>query len=299
MSLAPMHRRAVSFWNLFERSAKTIDPAAAPAPDPIQVPPDIVRWLAQAMLLYGVPFEYLVPHPAMLPQESFRFFHIDQNWLLRLVEGAVSVGVGSSRDAIAILSQVDAVVSAAADRAVAVRAELRGKTPPEPDPVPTLVWTGFLLRSKVVSGWAGMEIAACDGADNPLTLLRIDRLSPTVLFCLIRGVPARIDLMEPPETLHFGVLHGQGGYYVVLRGLGAGGHEAGFQFTSTPVPTASIPTAAGSFAGVLDVNGAAANLKNALQAQGALSTRGTFTSCELAIQMVRAAGLQSFEPAVG
>jgi len=289
-----MHRRAISFWNLVERSAKSLDADALGASDPIEIPPAIVAWLARAMLLYGVPFEYLVPHPAMLPQESFRFFHIDQNWLLRLVEGAVSAGVGSSRDAIAILSQVDAVVSAAADKAVAVRSELRGKAAPQADPIPTLTWTGFLLRSTVVSGWVGLEISASDASGNPLTLLRIDRLSPTVLFCLIRGVPSKIDLMEPPETLHFGVLHDSGGYNVALRGLGFGGFDPGVQIQ--PAVTALVPPVTGAFSGVLDINGAATNLKNALQAKSALSPQGTFTSCELAIQMVRAAGLQSFEP---
>jgi hypothetical protein len=288
-----MHRRAISFWNLVERSAKTLDAATLDASDPVEIPPDIVAWLAHAMLLYGMPFEYLVPHPAMLPQESFRFFHIDQNWLLRLVEGAVSAGVGSSRDAIAILSQVDAVVSAAADKAVAVRSELRGKTAPAADPTPTLIWTGFLLRSTVVSGWVGLEISAYDANDKPLTLLRIDRLSPTVLFCLIQGVPAKIDLMEPPETLHFGVLQASGVYNVALRGLGYG-VDPGVQIK--PAVTATIPTVTGSYTGVLDINGAATNLKNALAAQGQLSPAGTFTSCEFAIQMVRAAGLQSFEP---
>jgi hypothetical protein len=290
-----MHNRAVSFWNLVERSARTLDPITAlAADDPIEVPPDIVAWCARAMLLYGLPFEYLVPHPAMLPQESFRFFRIDQNWLLRLVEGAVSVGVGSSRDAIAILSQVDAVVSAAADQAVAVRSNLRGKAAPAPDPIPTLNWTGFLLRSKVVSGWPGIEVAASDETGQPLTLLRIDRLSPTVLFCLIRGVPAKVDLMEPPETLHFGVLHDSGGYNVVLRGLGYGGHDPGVQFQ--PPVTAPVPSVSGAYSGVLDITQAATNLKNALAAQNALSPQNTFTSCEFDIQMVRAAGLQSFEP---
>jgi hypothetical protein len=286
-----MHQRAVSFWNLFERSARSVD---APDPDPIVVPPGIVNWLAHAMLLYGVPFEYLVPNPVMLPPESFRFFHIDQNWLLRMVEGAVSAGVGSSRDAMTILTQVDALASAAANQAIVLRAQMRGKTASQPDPVPVLIWTGFLLRSRVVSGWPGMEISAYDQAGKPLDLLRIDRLSPTVLLCLIRGVPSRVDLMEPPETLHFGVLHDSSGYNVVLRGLGPGGHAAGIQFR--PAVTAPIPTVPGTFSGVIDVNGAATSLKNALQQQGALSSQGTFTSCEFAIQMVRAAGLQSFQP---
>jgi hypothetical protein len=65
--------------------------------------------------------------------------------------------------------------------------------------------TGFLLRSDLVSGWPGLEVTAygATGAD-PLTILRFERLAPTILICLFDGVVDHVDIHEPPEGLHFG-----------------------------------------------------------------------------------------------
>lgn len=306
MTLGPIHSGGQSFWNLVQRAAA---PAAGDSPDTPPIPPEIIAWLARAMLLYGVPFEYIVPHEALLPEESIRFFFFDRNWLFRLVDGAVSVGVGSSRDFIALYQNFEALALAAVDTALSVRATLRGRVAgidteariradfaldagsADPD-----TWTGFLLRSTVVAGWPGIEVGAFDANDKPLQLLRVDRLSPNILLCIIRGVPSRVALMEPPEALHFGVLAAPagGGFDVILRGLGFGGFQAGVQFTGSPAPSAAIPMTA--TAGVVDVTQAAANLKTALAAQNALSPDQTFTSSELGIQMVLAAGLQNFQP---
>ena len=45
------------------------------------------------VLLYPVPFHYLVPHQSLLPSESLRFFHLDDNWVDALVDGAFSIAV--------------------------------------------------------------------------------------------------------------------------------------------------------------------------------------------------------------
>ncbi|MEL6606917.1 MAG: hypothetical protein AAFP88_01540, partial [Bacteroidota bacterium] len=58
----------------------------------------VAVWLARKQLLYGVPFDHLVPDQLALPQESLRFFYLDQNWLDCLVDGALSIGVQSSKD---------------------------------------------------------------------------------------------------------------------------------------------------------------------------------------------------------
>jgi len=52
----------------------------------------IEDWLARLLLLYGVPFNYLVPDLHMLPAESLRFFKVDFNWVEALVDGAYSLG---------------------------------------------------------------------------------------------------------------------------------------------------------------------------------------------------------------
>ena len=36
----------------------------------LRIPEDIGEWLGRVLLLYGVPFNYLVPDEAMLPQRS-------------------------------------------------------------------------------------------------------------------------------------------------------------------------------------------------------------------------------------
>src|SRR2546430_17594012 len=53
---------------------------------------------APLRLLVGVPFQYLVPDAAMLPEESIRFFHIDRSWTDRLVDGVLTVGEVGTRE---------------------------------------------------------------------------------------------------------------------------------------------------------------------------------------------------------
>ena len=67
----------------------------APVPD---LPPYAVAFLAHLRLLIGVPFDYLVPDPRMLPDESIRFFHLDRSWTDRLVDGVFAVGKIGTRE---------------------------------------------------------------------------------------------------------------------------------------------------------------------------------------------------------
>lgn len=87
--------------------------------------------------------------------------------------------------------------------------------PPAPAPAPTPVpapapgtstephpRAGLLLRSTVVAGWPGLSVQA-DNGDTPL--LRLDRLSDTVLLALFDGVPGTVSIGEPWHGLHFGL----------------------------------------------------------------------------------------------
>ena len=57
----------------------------------------IAVWMAQLYLLISVPFENLVPNAGLLPPETIGFLYLDTNWLAALVEGALSIGIESSR----------------------------------------------------------------------------------------------------------------------------------------------------------------------------------------------------------
>ena len=139
---------------------------------------DATGWLARLFLLYGVPYEYLVPDEAMLPPQSIRFFVVDPVWLRYLIQGAVSIGTDG-------FGTVDHLIDKALGKAVSqalglveapgspslatqvrdqVQRKVRGEEPDaradhkgEP-----LRWPlkGFLLRSPVVDGWRGLEIMA-------------------------------------------------------------------------------------------------------------------------------------------
>jgi len=260
------------------------------------LPASVLEWLGQASLLYGVPFEYLVPDARMLPNEAIRFFYLDENWIRRLIDGAVSIGLVDSEDVLELLETFEALALAARRAGANTRSRLRHK-PLRRTINAGATLTGLLLRSAVVSGWPGLEVQAFRNIDRtgPIEIVRMDRLSENVLLVMFEGVPARVDLSEPPEGLHFGVIADAlepPNYEVILRGLGFGGFPPGIQF-SNPVVTAPITKRAGA-AGVLDIGASAATLQAALGQQGALPPDGLLSAAGFAIQMVRAAGMQSF-----
>jgi hypothetical protein len=198
--------------------------ADAPDPGPRLVPRDLRVWLARLRLLEGVPFGQLVAHPDLLPPESIRFFHVDRGWTDALVEGALSVGTVTTGDR-AALEKLYGVVRGEVDEAERL-VRLPGWEPGQPVPSGTAgPLTGFLLRSRMVSGWPAMHVRGYatdnlaldtpipddqvgeedDGQLGKLSLLRLERLAPAVLLALFDGVPAVVHIEEPRAGVQFGV----------------------------------------------------------------------------------------------
>jgi hypothetical protein len=167
----------------------------------------VSTWLARLALFYGVPFNTLVSDHRMLPAESIRFFYVDANWIQALTDGALSVGIRSTRDAQFNTMMRPTLMMAVQARVAGVRAKLLHTTPSAPA---SHAVCGFVLRSAAVSGWPGLEITAYQpgSGTDPMTPLRIDHLAPDVLLCLLPGFPSRIDISEPHESLRFGVEDG-------------------------------------------------------------------------------------------
>jgi hypothetical protein len=167
-------------------------------------PPALVDWLARLRLLERVPFAYLVPDDDLLPPESIRFFYLNRNWTDAAVAGALAVGTPTTRDQAHVQTVYGALVAAvdAGERRVAGGAFGDG-----PAGGPAEVVTGFLLRSRAVSGWPGLHVRAfrTDDSDAPVRLLRMERLAPAVLFVLMDGVPDRVEIEEPRAGVQFGV----------------------------------------------------------------------------------------------
>jgi hypothetical protein len=191
-----------------------------------EMPPYMESFLSHLRLLVGVPFEYLVPDPRLLPDESVRFFYLDRSWTDRLVDGAITLGKIGSREQAHHHAQHAKVASTLDLSERMVRTLQRGRTGFEearndasrrPERSAGLI-TGFVMRSGSVSGWPHMDVRAYSeriaepfDASAPaavakqIRLLRLERLSPGVLFALFDGVPALVTLEEPHHGIQFGV----------------------------------------------------------------------------------------------
>jgi hypothetical protein len=179
-----------------------------PPKEQITVTNDLIEWIARLAMLYPVPFHYLVPHQSLLPSESLRFFHLDDNWVDALVDGAFSIAVRNVENKrSALRSDLQSSLSKIVYQ---YRLRLQGKNP-EWEPSETYMKTpksGFLLRSRVVAGWPGVEVTAkTNAADDPNIpkILRFDQIAEGVLFCLVRGEITEVTFREPREGITFGV----------------------------------------------------------------------------------------------
>ncbi|HEY8740308.1 MAG TPA: hypothetical protein VIN56_06925 [Candidatus Dormibacteraeota bacterium] len=194
----------------------------APTAPEAELPPYLASFLAHLRLLIGVPFEYLVPDARLLPPESIRFFYLDRSWTDRLIDGVIAVGKLGTRDQShhqeqnpALASRLDGLEKYVRDMQRALL-DYEGARNAEVGQAGTV--TGFLLRSAAVAGWPHMEVRAFDRIlpEQPdltspeveqarVPLLRLERLSPSVLIAIFDGIPKLVWCEEPHHGVQFGV----------------------------------------------------------------------------------------------
>lgn len=255
----------------------------------------IAQWLARLLLLYPVPFNVLVPDERMLPTESLRCFYLDRNWTRALLDGALSLGLESSRHRVFHAAIHGRLHAAALGAARSIREALTGAKPAGADTdTDTEIISGVLLRSAMVSGWPNLSVRgyAATTGEATLPVLRMDHLSPTVLLCLFRGVPARLELAEPQEGFRLGV--DDDGNATLRNVTAAGpGEQIGSPF---PVinPTGGKPRfVRAQDCRVLDIapaspGGLIRSLAGALvAAQGLPASATSLTPAQFALQMVK------------
>jgi hypothetical protein len=178
-------------------------------------PGEIRRFLARSRLLHGVPFSYLVPDAELLPIESMRFFYIDRAWTDAMVQGVLSTSTITTADR-AQLAQVYPHIRDDVDEA-----ERTIRTPSGEERLQGAggAITGFLMRSRLVSGWPNLHVrayskdvladdsltTAAESDPNRMKVLRMERLAPAVLIVLFDGMPAVVHIEEPRQGIQFGV----------------------------------------------------------------------------------------------
>lgn len=256
-----------------------------------QIPKEIREWLGHLLLLYGVPFNYLVPEEAMLPLESIRFFYLDPGWLECLLEGACSVGRSSTVDEKLDQHLRNNFLTEAGEVAGEVRLKAKEKIERTGR---KLNWplTGFLIRSQVVEGWQGLEMKA-SGVDaqgniiDRLEPLRIDRLNPETMLCIFNGKVKKIEVKQPPEGMHFGASPaGKNTYQKLhLRRLHPS-DQAGSQIENTKTDVPMRP----DINRVVEFHNLATTMKDNLNKANAIDETNEFTSAEFGVQMVESPG---------
>jgi hypothetical protein len=266
-------------------------------------PSELRDFLGRLRLLEGVPFSYLVADAEVLPPESIRFFYLDRAWTDALVQGALSVGTVSSADR----AQLEALYATVRDEVDEEerRVRLPGGEAVQQGPAGPV--SGFLLRSRAVSGWPALhvrayreELGGSDDATIPesdprrLKLLRMERLAPAVLLVLFDGIPAVVHIEEPRQGIQFGVrLSPAGGPNEFSAKVIA--RNAATAADVSPKRCVPVPFRPGS-PGVLDMK----RLNEALMNTPDTNMGGEVDGAEFALQMLRFPYRQVFgDPSIG
>lgn len=154
----------------------------------------VLKWILDKMYLAGIPAEYMINDPSLLPTEGIWFFAIDRNWTNSLIDGALSVANHRETSDDTIRRAIQHAVK----RYLATESSGLGRLPPVPR-------HGLLLRSVFVKMLPDMVVKT-----EPLppekepVLIRKDLLDTDVMMCLFDRLPTEgsfesISFSQPPH----------------------------------------------------------------------------------------------------
>ncbi|KAF5705175.1 Tol [Fusarium mundagurra] len=172
----------------------------------------VYSWVLDKLHLSDVPAHYLIPDPSYLPEETLRFFHVDENWTDALIDGALSLanhwGDEPDRD----------VDRTAIKKAINTRLS-------KPDKAlggwhVQMPKYGFLLRSAILAQFPDLSVkvhfsaerpkpaSADDGSPPPAQapILVQKLLRPDTMYCLFDAAPpglTHIVFTLPPHQQRF------------------------------------------------------------------------------------------------
>ena len=276
------------------------DAAAAPPGD--LLPPAVRTWLARARLLEGVPFQHLVADGELLPPESIRFFFLDREWTDALTQGALSVGTVTTLDR----EQLTALHAHIRDEVDAEERRVRMVGGENVGFAPGATISGFLLRSRAVSGWPALHVRGYSADVTPddnqipyndsrrMRILRLERLAPAVLLCLFDGVPTTVHIEEPRSGVQYGFDLGAAGIQVHMRNV-INTEFLEKQLFPKPPYTLRVPFRVGS-PGVVAVAHLGERLNAVPATQISLALFSGCSSAELAMELLQFPFRQVFGP---
>lgn len=183
-----------------------------------QFPQPVKDFIMECSLLYHVPFWYLAPDADMLKEEELRFFCIDSDWIMHMMDGMCSIARNASIDYLHDTELLNSLFMQVMECNGAIRRKKQGieenefntkassKEQVSENADKKQKYTGFLLRSVLVKDFRGLEFQAYDAREGGSRLepLRLDTLGESVLLGIFRGDVKRLVIGQPPEGLHFG-----------------------------------------------------------------------------------------------
>jgi hypothetical protein len=107
----------------------------------------IHQWISEKLYLTDIPAHYLISDPSFLPEESMRFFQIDDVWMDCLIDGALSVANHLERDADRVRAQIKQKYNEY------LATEIKGTSIK-----PQVPGYGFILRSQIVKVMPDLRI---------------------------------------------------------------------------------------------------------------------------------------------
>jgi hypothetical protein len=194
----PMHQRSLSEAD--NDLNKSIIDETGNLADNVSIDEDLEAFFHEIQLLNNIPIRYLIPNAKIVPEESFRLFQIDQNWIEAVIDGICSVARIEPSDLGATLSNLSR-------RSVAkYRSRLLHKDVSnfKATDVKDFDSTGFILHSRMVKEYPGLEIQGKDASGNALTLLRYERLEADMALVIFQGNLKTVVLRVPHESRSYG-----------------------------------------------------------------------------------------------
>jgi hypothetical protein len=164
----------------------------------------INQWISDKLFLGGIPAQYLIPDPSMLPSEALRFFYIDSAWMDCFIDGALSVANH--------LEPLDDKVRRRIKDVYNVYLSNNIDPAPVKPPVPEY---GFILRSALIKVMPDIRVTVtCRIGTAPnytpdptrAPLVRLTRLDDYTIMGLVNCMPEeiyQIVFAQPPHQQRY------------------------------------------------------------------------------------------------
>ncbi|KAI1845227.1 hypothetical protein JX266_008537 [Neoarthrinium moseri] len=167
----------------------------------------VLRWVLDALFFTNIPAHYLLSDASHLPQESLRFFMVDDNWMNAFLDGALSLGNHIDRTQDKVRNAIKVAINWYLSSSTSVHSY--------PSPVPKY---GCFIRSAVISQFPDLIVEVASAAasakvsagDQAPILLRHEVLDKGTMLCLFSQPPSpssfsTLTFTQPPHQQSFAV----------------------------------------------------------------------------------------------